>query len=176
MPKTQSAPQQDACFRTCLHKKHKWIFEHNLPKRHVYTLVKTSSQPNFPYSYENATKTPAPKHLSQNCFLDAVSSAQTQKSEAVCRSVSKSMQKRQTKWQSPHLAQFGNSAFYPTESIYTFIIILCLPFVNHFPHRNRQKMQIVNTLTALYPFQKYCYKKCTAFSFSLVSRQIYIFC
>ena len=50
--------------------------------------------------------------------------------------------KRQTKWQSPHLAQFGNSAFYPTESIYTFIIILCLPFVNHFPHRNRQKCKL----------------------------------
>ena len=176
MPKIQSAPQQDACFRTCLHKKHMWIFEHNLPKRHVYTLVKTGSQSTFSYSYGKCDKSTCTKASVSKLFLDAVSPAQTQKSEAVCRSVSKSMQKRQTKWQSPHLAQFGNSAFYPTESIYTFIIILCLPFVNHFPHRNRQKMQIVNTLTALYPFQKYCYKKCTAFSFSLVSRQIYIFC
>lgn len=176
MPKTQSAPQQDACFRTCLHKKHLWIFEHNLPKKHVYTLGKTSSQPNFPYSYENATKTPAPKHLSQNCFLDAVSSAQTQKSEAVCRSVSKSMQKTADQmavsasgaiWKFCILSNRKHLYIY-----YNIVFAICQPFSAQKP----AKMQIVNTLTTLYPFQKYCYKKCTAFSFSPVSRQIYIFC
>ena len=137
---------------------------------------KVAVSPDFPHSYEKHDKISSPKHLSQNGFTDAVSLVQTQKSEAVCRSVSKSMQKRQTKWQFPYLAQFGSpvvqSRLKHLYIYYNIVFAICQPFSAQKP----AKMQIVNTLTALYLFQKYCYKKCTEFSFSPVSRQIQDFC
>lgn len=80
MPKTQSAPQQDACFRTCLHKKHMWIFEHNLPKRHAYTLVKTGSQSTFSYSYGKCDKSTCTKaSVSKLFFRCSITCANTKK-------------------------------------------------------------------------------------------------
>ncbi len=176
MPKTQSTPQQDACFRTCLHKKHMWIFEHNLPKKHVYTLVKTGSQSTFSYSYGKCDKSTCTKASVSKLFSRcSITCANTKKRSGLplrfqihAKAADQmAVSASSTIWKFCILSNRKHLYIY-----YNIVFAICQPFSAQKP----AKMQIVNTLTALYPFQKYCYKKCTAFSFSLVSRQIYIFC